>query len=50
MPVEDRASAVGVTIVADGAPRTMLELLGNAIAGTGSTAAIWRPGDPVDCM
>ncbi len=40
----------GVSVTAAGAPRTMFDILIAAVAGNTPTAAIWNPGDPVDCM
>lgn len=42
-------SVFATTVTAAGAPRTMFDILTAAFAGTAPTAAIWSPGDPVDC-
>jgi hypothetical protein len=47
--ISSDASVFGVTVPGGGLDLTMFEVLGNAFAGAGPTAAIWAPGDAIDC-
>lgn len=47
--LSNNAGTFGTTVVADGEPRTMLEVAAAFVGGTSPTAAVWGPGDPVDC-
>jgi hypothetical protein len=38
-----------VHVTAGGAPRAMFDILTAAFLGTAHTAALWSPGDPIDC-
>lgn len=42
-------SVFDVSVVAGGAPRTMLEVLGNWRLGNTPIHAVWNQGEPVDC-